>query len=209
MKFSVIVPSLYERPQWWDDCINSVRKQEHEDWELLLSTDADVPVPDDPRIKIVRGQNHSMARALNLAMKAATGDVFSWLCDDDMLLPGALNVINENIGDAMWCHAQMLYHNAPYGSFNLWSLLNVGNSMPILSVYWTRKAYEIVGGFDESLVADCDYEYWLRLAMRWVPKPVEKITAYYRHHPGMATHVLGREMVAEAERIRAQYATLT
>jgi glycosyltransferase involved in cell wall biosynthesis len=149
-----------------------------------------------------------MARALNLGMRAATGDVFSWLCDDDFLLPGALNIINENIGDSMWCHAQMLYHNSPYGSFNLWSMLNVGNSMPILSVYWTRRAYEAVGEFDESLIADCDYEYWLRLSMRWLPKPIEKITAFYRRHPGMATHTLGKQMTAEADIIKERYGKL-
>lgn len=205
MKFSIIVPSLYARPQWWEECAMSVVKQDYPDWEMLVSTDADMPLFDG-RMKLVRGQNHSIPRALNLALAAATGDVFLWLNDDDFLLPRALTLVNAEIGDSMWCYGSMLYHNSTYGSYDLWSLRNVGNSMPIISTFWTRKAYEVVGGFNESFRFACDYEYWLRLGVKWAPKAIWRVLAYYREHPGMVTHEYGGEVGVEADRIKAMYA---
>lgn len=205
MKFSIIVPSLYARPQWWSECAMSVVKQGYQDWEMLVSTDADMPLFDG-RMKLVRGQNRSIPRALNLALKASSGDIFLWLNDDDYLLPNALQIIHDEIGDAKWCFSQMLYNNKPYGTFDLWSLLHVGNAMPIISTFWTKAAYNEVGGFDEQFALACDYEYWIRLGLRWAPKPIEKVIAYYRHHPGMVTYERGKQVNEEADRIKAMYA---
>lgn len=206
MKFSIVLSTTYERPHWWDQCIQSVVNQEHTDWELLVSTDANPPLPSDPRIILVRGQNRNLTRAMNLGMKAATGDVISWLGDDDFLLPHALDIMNAELGDFKWAYSWMLYHNVAYGTFSLWELMNVGNSMPHISTYFRRSTYLEVGECDESFPYAADYEYWLRLGTRYAPKLVPKITAYYRDHGAKMTHEQGGAIGAEADRIRSMYA---
>ena len=58
----------------------------------------------------------------------------------------------------------------------------------------TRRAFEQLGGFDESLrIGEEDVDFWLRsreAGMKLVFAP--EISLFYRRHPGNATHNLDK-----------------
>lgn len=82
--------------------IESVRLQDHSDWELVVSDNASaadvsgyVQSLEDARIKTRRFEEPvPVTRNWNAALELATGDYFIMLGDDDALLPGALSLLS-------------------------------------------------------------------------------------------------------------------
>ncbi|MBB1472875.1 glycosyltransferase family 2 protein [Luteimonas sp. MC1782] len=99
--FSIIVPVYDTEERWLRQCVDSVRRQAYDNWELCLSDDAS-PSPHvrrllaelsaaDPRIKVVhRDSNGHISAASNSAIEAASGDWLVLLDHDDELHPRAL-----------------------------------------------------------------------------------------------------------------------
>lgn len=90
---TVVLPTL-DRPAYLRRAVSSVLAQLHEHWELLVVDTGALPATaevlasfDDPRIQVIdaHGSNSSVAR--NRALAAATGDVVTYLDDDNVLLP--------------------------------------------------------------------------------------------------------------------------
>lgn len=108
--FSVILP-VYNTPEkWLRKCIDSVRRQAYENWELCIANDAspashvrrvlDSLVAQDPRIRVVhREVNGHIAACSNSAVGIARGEWLVLLDHDDELHPLALaevaSVINR------------------------------------------------------------------------------------------------------------------
>ncbi|MEN1929605.1 glycosyltransferase family 2 protein [Luteimonas sp. MJ250] len=99
--FSIIVPVYDTGERWLRRCVDSVRGQAYENWELCLANDAS-PSPhvrrlldrfagEDARIKVVhRDKNGHISAASNSAIGIATGDWLVLLDHDDELHPAAL-----------------------------------------------------------------------------------------------------------------------
>ena len=101
---SVVLP-VYDTPlPFLRRCIDSVREQTYQNWELCIADDAS-PDPrveecllayarDDARIKVVvRAQNGHISRATNSALEMATGSHVAFLDHDDELSPDALHQV--------------------------------------------------------------------------------------------------------------------
>lgn len=95
---SIIVP-VYNEQDWLDRCVQSVRAQTFESWELLLvddgSTDATGGICDrwanlDARIRVFHNQNRGWSAARNFGIEHATGSYAMFLDGDDYLEPEAL-----------------------------------------------------------------------------------------------------------------------
>ncbi len=99
-KISIVTPVYNTDPRWLQACIDSVRRQVYEDWELCLcddgsSSEATVNVlrqsASDPRVRIVRLEsNQGISVASNAALAMATGEFVAMLDHDDVLAPEAL-----------------------------------------------------------------------------------------------------------------------
>ena len=92
--FSVIIPT-YSRPVFLQEAIDSVLAQTTSDYEIIVVDDASpepVVVPEHSRIRVVRAEvNGGSARARNIGVEAATGDVVAFLDDDDTWTPQRLS----------------------------------------------------------------------------------------------------------------------
>ena len=105
-RFSVLTPVYDPAADVLVECIDSVRDQTFDDWQLVLVDDAS-PSPHvaeiltaaaatDPRITVVhRPTNGGIVAASNDAVDAAVGEIFVLLDHDDLLAPTALERIDE------------------------------------------------------------------------------------------------------------------
>lgn len=106
MRFSIIVP-IYKVEKYLAECIESVVRQEINDWELILVDDGspdncpaicDSYAEKDSRIKVVHKQNGGLVSARKAGLEIASGEYAICLDGDDFLSPKYLFSINNIIG---------------------------------------------------------------------------------------------------------------
>ncbi|MDE2318404.1 MAG: glycosyltransferase family 2 protein [Rhodospirillales bacterium] len=199
-KVSVICP-VY-RPGVGDflAAVDSVRAQTHENWELLLIDDAGgdatlVAVMKDlagldERIKLItRKKNGGIARATNDGLKAAKGDFIAFFDHDDLLEPGALEIML--LAQAA-TGAKLLYsdedkvergggfsepHFKP--DFNHRFLLDINYICHLVMV--EAKIVRAAGGLDPALDGAQDHDLLLRLVEGLEPGQIHHVAEILYH----------------------------
>lgn len=107
-KISIVVP-VYNTPEnFFDELVESLKKQTYSNWELCLADGSPEPLKfiekyceEDKRIKYtIIGENKGISGNTNEALKIATGDFIGLLDHDDLLpvfsLYEVVKAINEN-----------------------------------------------------------------------------------------------------------------
>lgn len=96
--------TTYNRPELLRECVRSILDQEYDNLEILIGNDcAADPVSDaslgfgaDPRIRIINHPQNIGAYQNNcFLLRAAKGDWFTWLADDDLMDPAFLRLAYE------------------------------------------------------------------------------------------------------------------
>lgn len=219
--FSVITPSFEQGP-WLQECLDSVRANSQDgisiehividggsrdaSLEILQNQDFArwVSEPD-------RGQTH----AINKGFAIASGEIFSYLCSDDILEPGALAAVAEAFGrdpclDVVYGDGYFLEGDSgwkrlkPVGPFTP-RRLRSGNFLIQPSVFWRREVYDRFGPLDLALEFCMDHEYWLRICAetRWhhLPSPLSTC----RLHTSAKTSRALPDAWDEAAQMQARY----
>lgn len=207
--------------QYIEQCINSViRQSDAPTWHLVIvndgSTDGTSDVlaryRDDSRITVINLAGKGLAAAGNAGISACHAPWILRLDADDWLEPGSLR--------ALYAHAQASHSDFVYGDLRL--VDQRGRNVGILSQdpIWTgstlerspvgsgalyrREVWEILGGYDESLRYQEDFDFWLKVAERFQPSYLALSVYVYRQHYGsMSTN---RSSRAEARAIVKQRA---
>ena len=90
-RISVIIPA-YNAQDYLKNCVESVRKQTFQDWELLIIDDGsrdrtraicDECAAADDRIRVFHKKNGGVSSARNLGLREAKGDYIAFLDVDD------------------------------------------------------------------------------------------------------------------------------
>jgi glycosyltransferase involved in cell wall biosynthesis len=97
---SIVMPT-YDRASTLGRAIDSVQRQTHADWELIIvddgstdETQAVLEAADDPRVRIVRHEaNRGVTAGLNTGLDLVRGDWFTFLGSDDEMTPDALEAM--------------------------------------------------------------------------------------------------------------------
>ena len=91
MKITIVIP-VYNTEKYLDQCIESVRGQRYQEWEIIAiddgSTDASLEILKkyrelDSRITIHEQSNQGAGPARNYGIKNARGDYIAFLDSDD------------------------------------------------------------------------------------------------------------------------------
>ena len=194
---SIVTPSL-DQARWLPEALESVRVQNYPHVEHVVvdggSTDGTLAIlresdgaswssePD-------RGQSH----ALNKGFAAARGEIFGWLNADDAYLPHA---VSAGVAALEQTGAGLVYADVTRVNddgvnprrirsrpkWDLWTELNLGCGIYSPAVFFTRAAFEAVGGIDESLHLTMDYDLWLRIGTRFGAAHVDDVWAVQRIH---------------------------
>lgn len=183
---SVIMPAYNVAP-YIGEAIESVLAQTFADLELLVvddgATDGTAAIADgyaarDPRVRVVRQANAGISAARNHALRLARGAMFAILDSDDAWDPTFLEThmailaarpdVDIVTGNALFLGSRLDGQPArpwpdPRPAPTLASILADETAIFIMSVF-RRRVYDTIGGFDESLRTNEDYDFWLRAA---------------------------------------------
>jgi glycosyltransferase involved in cell wall biosynthesis len=183
---SVIMPAYNVAP-YIGPAIESVLAQTEQDWEILVvddgSTDESASIAEqyaarDSRVRLLRQANGGISAARNRALRESTGAFIAILDSDDLwdprYLEAQLGILRRHPEvDVVTGNGRFLggrYHGQPARPWpdprpqpTLRHMLEDETSIFIMSVL-RRRVYETIGGFDETLRTNEDYDFWLRAA---------------------------------------------
>jgi hypothetical protein len=199
MPLASIIITTHNRPQWLRRAIESA---------LLAGTNVEVIVVDDAStdetaavcrdlsgLKYVRVErNQRVAGARNLGVLVSGGEYITFLDDDDLRLPGSLDLqvkrleANQEAGliygqatlaDQSGKPTPQLYPMAcPQGDV-FWELLG-RNFIPCGSVVFRRSCLDRVGLLDHSLAGIDDWDLWIRIAELYPIIALEEPVMHWR-----------------------------
>jgi glycosyltransferase involved in cell wall biosynthesis len=184
---SIIVPAYNVAP-YVGPALDSVLGQTFADFEALViddgSTDQTPAIirqyaERDSRIRVFRQPNGGISSARNHGLRNASAPLIALLDSDDMWLPEFLATQVEDLGK---------HPEVDIVTGNAWFLGSHRDGQParptpdtrpgpdlrtivadetiifIMSVF-RRRVYETIGGFDERLRTNEDYDFWIRAAV--------------------------------------------
>lgn len=219
-KISIVTPS-YNQGKFIEETIRSVLLQGYPNLEYIIidggSTDNTVEIIKKYKPWItywVSEKDRGQCHAINKGFARATGDIFAWLCSDDVYAPGALHRVAENLGNkesAMLVGDSIITHgpNTLEGTLDRRQpsfadmAYNV-KTFPQPSTFWTRDLWETAGTLREDLYFVMDYDLWLRMVPRAQSvKYVEELLSYQRTQPDQKSRT-DHPRIAEFARLRAE-----
>jgi glycosyltransferase involved in cell wall biosynthesis len=215
MKFSILMPT-FRRKSYLRDAVIGLKSQVYQEWELVIkeggngeghSVISDL-ISEDNRILYIHSKDKGITDAMNQAMRVATGDIFMWANDDDILLPETLKTVSENIGGYPWGYGKIkMTRNGQFaGEMGYpvnYDQMKDGNKIPQPAVFWTREAYRAIGGMSEDQDLVSDYEYWCRLLKNFPDyKFIDSYLAEYRLHADQITTKIVSEQLRQANIIK-------
>jgi glycosyltransferase involved in cell wall biosynthesis len=184
VRLSVITP-LLNQADYLGECLASVsaageQAPAHEVEHIVIdggSTDGSIGILQSSQgIRWVSEPDHGQSHAINKGLALATGEVWSYLCADDLYEKQAVAHVLEafrkdDLIDVVY--ADFSFLEGASGRKRLKSAagfdpahLRSCNPLGQPAVWWRRRVHERYGGFDESLHYCMDHEYWLRLGTR-------------------------------------------
>lgn len=214
MKFSIIMPT-YNHEKFIVDAINSVRAQSYDNWELIVindgSTDNTRGILNhfqqmDDRIKSYNKSNGGTVSALNYGLNKLSGDWIFWLSSDDLYEKNKLDqhynyIINNPNVDFIHTNHYILEDATLKKSESLFDVVgyighSCNQSIKLLDLNYingvtismSKAVFANIGYFDSSYAAGHDYDYWLRVSLKYKIKYLNECLSSTRTHSGQDTN---------------------
>jgi glycosyltransferase involved in cell wall biosynthesis len=209
-RISVITPS-YNQGHFIEETIRSVLQQNYPNLEFSVfdggSTDQTVGVLKkySAQLSFWRSEKDGgQAAAINEGFRRATGDILCWLNSDDLHCANTLSTVDGLLRDCLdlpvivYGGCEMFNHGMPQIELRRATpfsqkLLETVDFIDQPSVFWTRKAWEIVGPLDESLHFGFDWEWFLRAGKACRFMATEELLSRYRIHPAHKSGTGGKK----------------
>ncbi len=189
-----VITTTRGRPALLRHAIESVLGQTHRAWQLVIAHDEDdaetaaaIASFEDSRIVAVDRQGAARSEALNLALELATGDVITYLDDDNAMLPHWLAAV-------AWVFSEEPGVDVAYGAL---VRQDAAGAVPLLQLApWDplRLEHENLidqnalahrrgipeARFDEELTGLQDWELLVRLTADATPRRIPVLACAYR-----------------------------
>jgi glycosyltransferase involved in cell wall biosynthesis len=199
---SIVTPSL-NQGQFVEETIRSVLDQDYPRIEHIVvdggSSDGTLAVLERyPHLTWTSEADRGQADAVNKGFAMAGGEIFGWLNADDLYLPGAVSTAvaalrgsGAGLVHGAWMQiderGETIRPCIAVVPFDLDAQLNDRNAVCQPGAFFTREAFEAVGGLDASYRYAMDYELWLKLGARFPVTNVPVVLGAYRLHPASKT----------------------
>lgn len=201
---SVVIPA-YNAERTILETVASVLQQTFSDFELIViddgSRDRTVELLQsikDERLKVFSYENGGLPVARNRGISRSTGEFITFVDADDLWTPDKLELqlaalqqhpeagvayswtscIDEQ-GELLFQYAPTFYEGNVYAQLLIGDFIYSGSNTMI-----RRQAIESAGEFDPTFKSCEDWDYWLRLAVRWPFVVVRKHQILYRRSSG-------------------------
>lgn len=220
-KVSIIIP--FYNCQYVDKAIESALGQTYQNVEIIVVDDGSTKYvekvqPYFSRVRYIKKGNGGTASALNMGIKNATGEYFSWLSSDDLYNP---EKISKQVKLMKEVGAMVSY--SPYFIIN-----SKGEAINLIKKYYPNKkelikttlkycpvngctvmtkmnVFSKVGLFDESLRYANDYDMWCRLILNYEFYYLNEPLVLYRHHDQMGTKKHIKKIDLETKFVKKKY----
>ena len=196
---SVLVP-VHNRPLKLYHALSSIIEQNYKNIEVILIDDGSSPSLKENhdinkliqsssiKINFVRIEHSGSAKARNIGIALAKGDLIAFLDSDNSYAEGYISSLvkfydkNEpvQIGFAamLWDdgdHSVQVRHD----DFSWEKLFNHEVNLDINCISFRRRVYEELGGFNETLTRLADFDLLLRYTQKYTPSKINALSAFY------------------------------
>jgi len=207
-KVSVVIPT-YNRRRLLGEALDSIWTQTFADYEVIVVDDgsaddtlAYLEAVQEPRLRFFSEPHRGISAAANAGLRAARGEFVARLDSDDLWTPDMLATelpALEARPEAGFVYARMrrvdeqgrptdrVFGQPPRFPNHLLKSLVWEDCTTHCTVIARRDLLEKIGGYDESLPANEDWDLMLRMAARRPYVFVDRVTAFYRWHAGNST----------------------
>lgn len=218
-KISVITPN-YNGATFIEDTILSVVSQKYPNLEYIIVDGGST----DESMQIIKRYSHNFAHilcekdkghadALNKGFKLATGEVLAWINSDDLLLPGALHLVNQvfsTFPDVKWLTGRPFTCKEsgildPVRPLRMWSWIRFlcGDFRYIQqeSTFWRKSLWDAAGGqLNMQYHLANDFDLWLRFFQSAVLYTVDAPIGCFRMREGQRSVAQAESYEEECER---------
>lgn len=221
-RVSIVIP--FYNCAYVDQAIESALNQSYANVEVIVVNDGstkhtDKIVPYRHRIKYIEKANGGTASALNTGIRNASGTYFAWLSSDDFYDRNkiASQVAFMQTHNACASHTSFYLINAHNQINSRYPFMSFGNRSQFFesmkqsclingcTVMLRMDVFQQVGLFDESLRYVHDYDYWMRVLLKYdfpyIPQPL----LYYRVHNDMGSAKYAHELTRETLLVKQKY----
>jgi glycosyltransferase involved in cell wall biosynthesis len=230
MRISICLP-VKGRPAFFQQALCSILMQGYGDVEIVVK-DGNLESPeiyDQGVVKLLSffrlnlnyraGKDGGIFPAVNDCLMRSTGDILYFMCDDDLLCPGALASVNaaferERFPAVHWLYGQTVSADITGKKLGVdgwpttYEAMLKKNQIGQPSVFWSRGLYEMVGGFDSRYKDAADYDLWLRMWAHREPEFLDQELGVHRHHDRQASRINAKRLEGEAQRISQRHRCL-
>jgi glycosyltransferase involved in cell wall biosynthesis len=202
-RVSVIIPS-FNHARYLRECVDSVLAQDYPELEVIVvddgSGDGSLQILQSygDRITLLQQRGGRQARARNLALQVARGELIAFLDSDDRYLGGrisaAVQAFEAQPGAALvWADYRHIDAAGKVGAEQRWKdtgrdfrrVLIAGNPICNATVTVRRGVLHEIGGFDERGPRACDGAAWYQIAARGHRLlHLDRVVLDYRLHGG-------------------------
>lgn len=200
---STIIPTVGREtlPQ----AVASVADQEFsaDGFEVIVVNDTGWPLPPaswqrSPRVRVVTTRRRERSVARNTGAAVAEGRYLHFLDDDDVLLPGALQVFWElaQTSDAPWLYGGWQAVNndgVPRATFrpelhgDIFALVVAGENIPLQASLVDSRQFFAAGAFDPLITGSEDLDLMRRVALSGTVAGITTVVASIRVGPQGST----------------------
>jgi GT2 family glycosyltransferase len=221
---SVVTPSL-NQGRFIEQTILSVSGQQYPNVEHIIVDGGS----EDSTLSVLRKYDgtynmqwtsepdNGMYQAINKGMRRAKGKILAYLNADDLYLPWTTRVVSEMFDehagvDLVYGDMIRVEIGGTYGSIivnppqrALRTHLRLMTSLTQPTVFWRKRVFDSLGGFDESLQMVADYDFFLRASGKSRFLKVNEILAIFRSHPQSKSTRGMVEALAEDAQVNAKH----
>lgn len=214
---SVVLPT-HNAVHMLPDILDSLNKQTLNNFELIIVNDGStdgtkefldgLKMREDIMLKVIHQMNMKLPGALNVGFSKASGEYLTWVSSDCVCHPimlWKLAAVLQNCPNAGMAYGAFLIvdqegtiNNKISGqdmSTRSLAIRNPGNA----AFMYTKLAAQTVGIYDERLVGAEDWDYWLRMSLKFPFVGIDDILYYYREHDSSMQSTMRHEIDEAAE----------
>ncbi|MBI5195889.1 MAG: glycosyltransferase [Nitrospirae bacterium] len=211
-KISVIL-TAHNYAKFLGQAIDSVLNQTCQEFELIIAEDGSTDHTDEvlekytkhPKVRVVRLKGVGLAAACNAAIRESRGQYIIRLDADDYFDENALLVESRILDSKPEVHLVYSdYFKVDYSGniIEHYRLMKSNDEIKLLDraplgagAMYRKQCYDEIGGYNEELKYQEDYDFWLRFINRFNVYNVRLPLMYYRRHEGtMSTNSEKRSM---------------
>lgn len=198
-KVSVII-TVRNYARFLTQCIDSALNQNFKDYEIIIVNDGSTDhTPEilkrykgNPKIKIINLEGLGLAAACNRGIAISRGEYIIRLDADDYFDENILLVESHLLQrrpeiSMVYCDYHRVNESGEIMDYT--RLIKVNNDTRFLhrpplaaGAMYRRSCYEAIGGYNESLRYQEDYDFWMRFIEKFKVYNINLPLMYYRQH---------------------------